>query len=68
MARNYYEILKVNKHATLEEINKAYKKLALKYHPDKLPPKKKKDIKNCQKSDVVVVFYLSPNRKKCKIL
>lgn len=39
MARNYYEILE---YVAPEEINKAYKKLGLKYHPDKLLPKKRK--------------------------
>jgi len=32
---NYYKILNVNKNSNIEEIKKNYKKLALKYHPDR---------------------------------
>ena len=35
--RDYYEVLEVDKTATIDVIKKAYRKKAIQYHPDKNP-------------------------------
>ena len=56
MPRDYYEVLSVPKNAGQDEIKKAYRKLAFKYHPDKNKGDKEKEEKFKEASEAYQVL------------
>jgi curved DNA-binding protein len=62
--KDYYKILGVDKKASQEEIKKAFRKLAVKYHPDKNPGDKKAEEKFKQANEANEVLGDPVKRKK----
>lgn len=62
--RDYYEILGVTKNAPLEDIKKAYRSLALQYHPDRVPADKKKEAEGKFKEISEAYAVLSDSQKR----
>jgi molecular chaperone DnaJ len=62
--RDYYEVLGVSKSSTEDEIKKAYRKLAVKYHPDKNPDDKASEEKFKEAAEAYEV--LSNSQKKAQ--
>lgn len=61
--RDYYDVLGVAKSASAEEIKKAYRKLAIKYHPDKNPDDKSAEDKFKEAAEAYEVLS-SPEKKQ----
>ncbi len=62
--RDYYNILGVNKNASQEEIKRAYRKLAMKYHPDKNPNRKEAEERFKEINEAYAVLSDKEKRKQ----
>ena len=62
--RDYYEVLGVSKTATDDEIKKAYRKIAIKYHPDKNPGDKEAEEKFKEAAEAYDVLHDANKRQQ----
>jgi len=64
MARDYYDILGVSKSASADEIKKAYRRLALKYHPDRNGNKNPEAEKKFKEANEAYQVLSNPEKRK----
>ncbi len=62
--RDYYEVLGVSKDASADDIKKAYRKMAIKYHPDKNPGDKEAEEKFKEAAEAYDVLSDADKRAK----
>jgi len=62
--RDYYEVLGVDKTASKDEIKKAYRKLAMKYHPDRNPGDKAAEDKFKEAAEAYEILHDDDKRAK----
>ena len=62
--RDYYEVLGVDKKATEDEIKKAYRKIAIKYHPDRNPGDKEAEEKFKEAAEAYDVLHDPQKRQQ----
>ena len=62
--RDYYEVLEVEKTASVEEIKKAYRKKAIQYHPDKNPGDKEAEEKFKEAAEAYEVLSNADKRAR----
>ena len=61
--RDFYEILEITKSASADEIKKAYRKMAIKFHPDKNPGDKAAEEKFKEAAEAYEILS-SPEKKQ----
>ena len=62
--RDYYEVLGVDKNATEDEIKRAYRKIAIKYHPDRNPGDKEAEEKFKEAAEAYDVLHDADKRRQ----
>ena len=62
--RDYYDVLGVQKTATDEEIKIAYRKIAIKYHPDRNPGDKEAEERFKEAAEAYEVLHDSQKRQQ----